>query len=115
MDEQKTVGEMMPNPKDIEENKAIAAIGYISILCLVPLLMKKDSPYAQFHGKQGMVLFIASIILMVANVVPILGQLIWVVGSIIIIILMVIGIMNAVSGKTEELPVIGTYAKMIKL
>ena len=42
--------------KDVEENKAMAAIGYLGILFLIPLLANKDSPFAQYHAKQGMVL-----------------------------------------------------------
>ncbi len=48
--------------KDVEENKIMAVIAYFGILCLIPLLAKKDSPYAQFHAKQGLVLFITGII-----------------------------------------------------
>jgi uncharacterized membrane protein len=44
--------------KDINENKFVAAIGYICILFLIPLLLKKDSPFAQYHAKQGLYLFI---------------------------------------------------------
>ena len=41
----------MGDPKDVEENKLIAAVGYLGILFLIPLLAKKDSPFAQFHAK----------------------------------------------------------------
>lgn len=44
--------------KDLEENENLfAALSYISILFIIPLLFKKDSKFAQFHGKQGLVLF----------------------------------------------------------
>lgn len=101
------------NPKDIEENKVIAAIGYLGILCVLPLFMKKESPFAQFHGKQGLVLFVVWIALSFINIIPFLGQLIWVLGSLVLLVVMIIGIMNALQGKMWEMPILGDLAKKI--
>ena len=106
---------MEVDKKDVEANKLIAAIGYLGILCLVPLLGKKDSAFAQFHGKQGLAIFIVWIVLWVVNIVPILGQLVFMVGSIGLFILVVMGIIHAMNGEMWEVPVLGKYAKMIKL
>ncbi|MFA6132014.1 MAG: DUF4870 domain-containing protein [Patescibacteria group bacterium] len=103
------------NTKDIDENKLVAAVGYLGLLCLVPLLAKKDSAYCQFHGKQGLVLFIAWLVLWVCNIVPILGQLVWMLGSIILLVLVILGIVHALNGEEWEIPVLGRYAKQIKL
>jgi fumarate reductase subunit D len=97
-----------------QEDRLIAAIGYLGILCLIPLLLKKDSAYCQFHGKQGLVVLIAWVILSFANVVPVLGQLVWLVGSIALLILVIMGIVNAMNGKMTELPVLGQFAKQLK-
>jgi len=43
--------------KDILDNKNITVLSYVWILCLVPLLGKRNSKFAQFHAKQGLVLF----------------------------------------------------------
>lgn len=104
---------------DIEENKLIAFIGYFWLLCLVPLLAKKDSPYAQFHGKQGLALAIAVTIWWVASwilgLIPVLGWIIIVLGNIVLFVLWLIGIINALSGKTNKLPIIGDLAEKIKI
>jgi uncharacterized membrane protein len=100
---------------DVEENKVIAAIGYLGILCLVPLLGKKDSPFAQFHGKQGLVLFIAGMLIGVVAIIPFLGWLIAMVGGIAIFIFWIMGVMNALGGKMVPLPIIGQYADKINL
>ncbi len=42
---------------EVDEGKALAAIGYLGILFLIPLLAKKDNKFCQHHGKQGAVLF----------------------------------------------------------
>ena len=100
---------------DAEENKLIAAIGYLGILCLIPLLGKKDSPFAQFHGKQGLVLFLSGIVLGLVAWIPFLGWLVGAVAGLGLFILFLIGIMNALGGKMEKLPVIGQYADKINL
>lgn len=97
--------------KDIDENKVIAAIGYIWILCLVPLFLKRNSSFAQFHAKQGLVLFIAEIVGMLLYWIPLVGQILFV----ILIILSVIGIVKALGGQEWELPILGRYAKKINL
>lgn len=100
---------------DVEENKLIAAIGYLGILCLIPLLGKKDSPFAQFHGKQGLVLFLSGVVLGLVAWIPILGWLVGMAGGIALFILFIIGVMNALGGKMEKLPIIGQYADKINL
>ena len=100
---------------DLSDEKILAAIGYLGILCLIPLLAKKDSPLAQHHGKQGLVLMIAWFVLWVGNIIPILGQLVFMVGSILLLVLVVLGIVNALNGKMWEMPVLGQYAKRFKL
>lgn len=115
--------------KDIDENKIMAVLSYIGILVLIPLLAKKDSPYAQFHAKQGTVVLIASVGLGVIStvagfiaVIPVIG---WIIGLLVgiaifiagigILVLEIMGIINAVSGKMTELPVLGQYASKINI
>ncbi len=98
---------------DIDANKGIAAIGYIGILCLIPLLAKKDSPYAQFHGKQGLVLFIFDIIVGIIWVIPVIGWIAGTVGYIFGFVLFIMGLINALGGKAQKLPLIGQFGDKI--
>ena len=100
----------MADSKDVEQNKVFAAIGYLGILFLVPMLAAPKSPYAQFHAKQGMVLFITALIMSVVLAIPILGWVIGGLGEIFVIVLMIMGILNAVNGQEKPLPVIGQFA-----
>ncbi len=96
-----------PTSKDAEENKNMAALSYISMLCIVPLVLKKNSPFAQFHAKQGLVLFIAEVItwflapLFIATIilawVPIVLYLVYIIASLY-------GIYSAWNGQQEKLP-----------
>lgn len=102
-------------PQDREENKGMAMIAYLGILCLVPLLLKKDSEFSQYHGKQGLVLLIAWVVVNLLWAVPLFGWLLIPVGHVVAVILMVVGILNAWHGEMKELPWIGQYAKHINL
>ena len=106
---------MKTGPQDVQDNKILAAIGYLGILCFLPLLLKRDSEYCQFHGKQGVMLLIGWVVVNVVMVVPILGWLAGFVGNIACLVLMIVGIVGALQGQMKELPWIGKYAKQINL
>ncbi len=105
--------------EDAEKNKMFGILAYLGILCLVPILAAKDSPFAKYHANQGLVLFIAWIVLAVAvNIIDailstILPASLGFIASILslaylgILILVVLGIINAAAGKCVPLPVIG--------
>lgn len=94
--------------EDIEKNKVIAALAYL--IFFLPLLAAQDSSYARFHANQGLLLFILgfggnSIL----TIIPILGWIFIPFFSLFVIILAVIGVLNAINGKTKDLPLIGQY------
>ena len=97
------------DPSDIEANKAFAILAYIGLLWLVPLLAAPNSKFAKFHTNQGLVLWIASMIVSAVAIIPILGWIAAFVGGIITFILMIVGIINAGSGKAKQLPIIGKF------
>ena len=105
---------------DIENNKVMGILAYISFLVLVPILGAKESKFARFHANQGLVLLIASvaagIIIGTLGSLPLIGWTFNIVGfaiEVITIVLMVLGIVNAAQGKAKELPVIGSI-KILK-
>ncbi len=96
---------------DVEKNKGMAVLSYIGILVLIPLLAARESKFAKFHAKQGLVLLIAWVINGVITAIPMIG---WIVGPIIwllLLILAIMGIVNALGGKYAKLPVIGNFAE----
>lgn len=96
---------------DIQQNKIVAFLSYIGFLFIIPLLAAPQSPFARFHANQGLVLFILDMILGAAATVclfiPIVGAVVSGVASLISFVFMIIGIINAASGKVKELPIIG--------
>ena len=105
--------------KDIDAAKSLAWLSYLGLLLLIPLLVLKDNPYAKYHVKQGLALLILGIASGVAGIVlgfiPVLGWLLWMALWIFIVVLAIIGIINALSGKTEPLPLIGKYGDQFKI
>ena len=96
-----------------QSEKFISAIGYLGVLCVLPLWLNRQSAFSQHHGKQGLVLLIVWVILWAGNIVPILGQVVWVLGSLVLIILIILGMVNAFAGRMWEMPVLGAYAKRL--
>lgn len=105
--------------KDINDNKALAALSYVFILCFVPLLMARESKFAQYHAKQGLVLFIVeAIIMVVSNIlifIPVLGWLAIMIAYLLVLVLSIMGILKALEGSFWEMPVLGEYAKKLKI
>lgn len=102
-----------PKDKDVEENKLMAAIGYV--ICFIPLFMAKESKFAQFHAKQGLILFIAWVAVAVFSAVPILGWILSPILSIVLAVISILGIVMAIQGKWYRMPVVADLADKIKI
>ena len=104
-----------------KKNTVMAMVAYI--LFFIPLLTKdKNDPFVKFHVKQSLVLLIAGVVVNVGEALlaqlPMLGWvasgMIGLIVSVFFLVLWVMGVMNALNGKMEELPVIGKYADQLK-
>jgi len=101
--------------KDIQDNKAITFLSYLGLLALIPLLAKKDSKFAQFHSKQGIVLAVGMFIVSFVGVVPVIGWILAPLAVIFAFILMIWGLVNVAQGNMKKLPIIGDIAEKINL
>jgi fumarate reductase subunit D len=95
------------NVVGVDDNKVMAALSYLGILVLIPLLVKKDDPYVRWHAKQGLVLLIGFIVASVASPwIPMLGNLLF----LVLLIVDVIALVQALQGKKWRIPIIGDLA-----
>lgn len=108
------------DPADIEQNKVMGVLSYLSWLVLIPLFGAKQSKFARFHTNQGLVLAITEIVWWIAQSIlsSILFAISWRLGfistilglvNIAFLVLAIIGIVNAAGGKAKELPIIGKF------
>ena len=92
----------------------LMVIGFI----IVYATQKKDR-YAMYYAKQGLILFflwiIGWIITWVLAFIPVLGWIARALVGIFILVLWVIGLIYSLSGEEKEIPVVGGFAKLIKL
>ena len=56
-------------PGNIDDERIYALLAYCFILCIVPLLNKKDSVFVRFHGRQGLALFLCEMAVFVVSIV----------------------------------------------
>jgi len=99
-----------------KKERVLAAIAYMPFppLFLAPLLIGRDDTFVEFHGKQGLVIFLAWFALWILSNVPIVAIAAYA-GFVVLIVAAVIGFVQACLGKRWELPVLGRYAKKIRL
>ena len=109
------------DPADVQNNKTMGVLAYLSWLVLIPLLGAKGSKFARFHTNQGLVLAITEIVWWIAEsvVTTILYTVSWDLGyllstilslvNILFLVLAILGIVNAANGRAKELPLIGKF------
>ena len=95
------------------DDNLIAAVSYLWVLSIIILLVKKDSEYVTFHARQGCLLFAASIALVVLSYFPFVGYLFGI-AQLVIVVAVIVGFIQAYSGKKYKMPLIGDYAEKIK-
>lgn len=105
----------MAEDQEIQDGKIFAVLAYIGILCLLPLLLKKDNKFALHHGKQGLVIFIGEVAIGIVAWIPLLGWMLALVGSCTFLILSIIGIIQALAGVYWKCPVVSDLANKINL
>jgi len=96
--------------------KMIAALGYIGILALIPLLLRRDSEFCRHHGPQALVVFV---ILMLAEIIGRLFGFVlpWFHAFTIIVMLVawLVGFMLAFQGQWFRIPTIFEWSRQLNL
>ena len=100
---------------EVQDAKFFAAIGYFNVLCFVPLLLKKGNKFAEFHGKQALVLFILEIAAGILKTVPAVGDLIFTIAFVVFGILSLIGVVKVLMGERWEMPILYEISSRISL
>ncbi len=92
------------DPKDVAENKDLAALSYLWVASVIVLFAKRDSPFVQFHAKQGTVLFVASLVVWAMPFVDMLAE-------VLVFALCIMGFLHAAQGTWRDVPIIGPLSR----
>jgi uncharacterized membrane protein len=95
------------------EGKVFAILSYLSILCIIPLVLKKDNAFVLQHSKQGLILFLGEVAVFILHII--LGQWILRLGIFILGVLSFIGLIAVLKGRQVQLPLISSLADSITL
>ncbi len=105
----------MAEDKEIQEGKVLALLSYLGVLCLVPLLLKKENKFVLFHGKQGLVLFLGELAAAIIGIIPFVGWFIGFISIILFGILSLLGIVQVLMGNYWKIPVVADLAEKFNI
>ncbi|MBQ1236091.1 MAG: hypothetical protein IIX72_03875 [Oscillospiraceae bacterium] len=91
-------------PTSYSASKILSALSYFGMLFILPYIFCDNDDFAKFHAKQGLNLFVASI---VADIVASIFGLGWIV-TIAKLYFIYKGVSNVLNGRKLELPYIGS-------
>ena len=96
----------------ITDGKIYALLSYLSILCIIPLILRKNNPFVLMHGKQGLVLFVSEIAVWILSIVIpfILAPMMF-----ILMALSFWGLIATLKGEFVRLPLAAVWADKISL
>jgi len=105
-------------PKEIEDGKAFAilsyAAGFIGVPFLIVPLIMRDNAYSLYHAKQCLMLWIAGVIAVSvasASLLLCIGVVLLPAVGITVLVFDVIGLINALNGRMQPLPIIGKWGE----
>ncbi len=110
-----------------EQDRWVAAIGYLFFLCFFSLWKSKDSAFIRFHSRQAFLLFLSELVAFALIVIidktvgrlPFLGLLIVILLQIAVylvaLMLSVMGFVKALFGERWEMPFLGPYSDKVPL
>jgi uncharacterized membrane protein len=56
-------------PGTAGQDKSYALLSYAFILCIIPLVLRKESSFVHFHARQGLALFLCEMALFILSIV----------------------------------------------
>lgn len=97
-----------------DDRRMASILAYIPFLCFVPLISMSDNKEVRFHARQGVLLFIIELIA-VFFLIDTVSDLFFKGILIVAISFSVAGLIFAIQGKMQKLPIIGDLIDKSKL
>ena len=91
----------------------MAALSYLGVLCLVPLIFSRNDEYVTFHARQGLVLWIWGVLAIFSLHIPVLGAFFFSSSVFFITMLALAGIVSVFFSQTWRLPGVDILARKL--
>ena len=100
------------------EKNTIAIVAYLTVIGLIAAFImnsEKQNDFGAYHIRQSLGLCVTGLALWAVGMIPILGWLINIIGFFVLLFMWVMGLMKAVNGKKQPVPLLGEqYAEWFK-
>ena len=103
----------------------MAALGYLAFLFVIPVKLRRDSMFVQFHARQGGVLFGLWLVGLIVIFVALLFAGIGIAATILIgvffavtlayLVMALIGLLKVALGERYRMPVVADVALLLRL
>ncbi|MGM5480852.1 MAG: DUF4870 domain-containing protein [Nanobdellota archaeon] len=100
-----------------DNTKLVAVLSYflVGIIWFFADEKMKKSTLVKFHVKQALFLILLGIAIGIVNMIimfiPVIGWLLTILLQIAMFVLWVLGLIKAIEGKKEPIPIVGKYAR----
>ena len=94
-------------------SQIMAAMSYLGILALVPLILNGRDPYVGFHARQGLILWIWEVLAVFSLALPVVVRIFFQTSSLICFVLSVAGLISVLLGRAWKFPLVGQWAEKL--
>ncbi|MBF0610889.1 MAG: hypothetical protein G8345_08140 [Magnetococcales bacterium] len=94
-------------------SKVMAAMSYLGILSLVPLVMNRNDEYVRFHARQGVILWMWEVLAIYTLLLPAFGKMFFKFSSFLCVVLSIVGLVAVLLGRAWKFPLIGDWAEKL--
>ena len=94
-------------------SRFMAALSYLGVLCLIPLLFGRGDDYINFHARQGLVLWIWGVLAIFSLHIPFLGAFIFSSSVFFIMLLALLGLLSVALSRRWAFPVVSLLARKL--
>ena len=90
----------------------LGVMSYLGVLCLVPLIVNKEDELVHFHAKQGLVLWVWSVLALLFLQIPGIGKIMFSTSVMAILICSIVGILSVLLGKAWKIPLVSNVSNV---
>ncbi|MBF0177240.1 MAG: hypothetical protein HQL63_10410 [Magnetococcales bacterium] len=98
-----------PRPEGVLSH-VMAGMSYLGVLALVPMIMARRDPFALYHARQGVVIWILEVLAVYSLALPVIGRFFFQFASVLCFVVSLFGLVAVFFGKTWRIPGIGALA-----